>query len=79
MNNFFNYFASNVSLNNIKYTYLISRLTIIIIKSYFIFVVGSINFENFVIKFIIISCQNFSENNINYVFLYLTYILCLFL
>ena len=78
INNFFNYSASNVFLNNIKYIYLISRSTTTIIKLYFIFVVGSTNFKSFVIKSIIISCQNSSGSDINYIFSYLTCILCLF-
>ena len=57
-NNFSSYFTSNIFLNDIKCAYLISRSTTIIIKSYFVFIVGSINFENFIIKFIIIFCQN---------------------
>ena len=70
-NNFSNYSASNIFLNNIKYVYLINLSTTIIIELYFVFIIGSTNFENFVIKSIVISCQDFYKNNINYVFLYL--------
>ena len=56
MNRWPNYFVSNISLNNIKYVYLVSLSTTIIIKLYFVFIVGSTDFENFVIKFIVIFC-----------------------
>ena len=68
---------SYISLNGMKWAYLINLSTMTIIELYIIEVMGSFDLNNFVMKSIVISFHGTSGRGITVVCLYVVYIIYL--
>ena len=67
-----------LSLNGITCAHFINLLIMIQIKSYWMPVAGSLLFNSFIIKSIVISCHSSSDNDIVFYKLYFVCVECLF-
>ena len=74
----FNCFVVNFSLNDIKCEYFMNLSIIIKIKSYVISVVKFFDFDNLILKFIVISFHDNFDEFWYCIFLYLTCVACMF-